>query len=122
MVLLLCTGPNPSLARTRQILLERARHAVVAAINEEAILAACKKSGIEVAVLCQRLSRELKRKASALLHEHCPSARILELYEANDGRQLADADAWLEVPPDDPNDLADHVAALLPPEKKKARI
>lgn len=118
MVLVLCTGDNPALVRTRQLLLERAGYSVITAIVEPEIAAACKKTPYDVAVLCQQINRELKKKASVLIRKHCPSAKILELYEASAGRQLADADAWLEAPADLPTALAEKVAALLPEKKR----
>lgn len=114
MVLILCTGFNRALMRTRKILLERAGHTVFAAMNEPAIAAACKQNRVDVVVLCQQVDRELKENTATLIRKHCPSAKILELYEADTGRELADADAWLEVPANLPSALADKVAALLP--------
>ena len=119
MVLVLCTGANRALIRTRKFLLERSGYTVIAAMNEEEIAAACKQNGFDVVVLCQRISPQVKKKAATLIRKNCPSAKILELYEAPTGRQLTDADAWMEVPGAVPADLAAQVAALLPPEKKK---
>jgi hypothetical protein len=40
-----------------------------------------------------------------LLRAHCPSVKILELYAPHTDRALKDADAWMEMPTDGPQEL-----------------
>jgi hypothetical protein len=47
-----------------------------------------------------------------LVREHCPGAKLLELYSVSKGRALDDADSWLEVPADVPQHLAELVTTL----------
>jgi hypothetical protein len=114
MALVLCTGVEQSLLRTRKLILEKAGHTVLTAIDQRDVVAACRKHSFNVAVIGQTVSTKSKRAISSLVRQHCPSARILELYQANHGPALPDgeADSWLEVPTDVPQDLAAHVSKL----------
>ena len=110
--LVLCTGKDPSLLRTRKLILERAGHTVITAPDQRAVAAACKEHKFDVAVLGQSISSESKRVISGLIRQLCSSAKILELYQANSGPAIQDADSWLEVPTDVPQDLAARVSEL----------
>ena len=112
MALILCTGVDPVLIKTRQLILEAAGHKVTTAINESAVAAACQQQVFDVAVIGQAVSPTVKRQIMALIRRHCPSARVLELYRYSTGRILSNADAWLEVPVDVPQELAERVTAL----------
>jgi len=118
MALVLCTGIDPVLLKTRRLILERAGHKVVGTTDEAALLAACKKHSFDVAVIGQTVGIKMKRHISALIREHCPGIRILELYREFQGKALDDADSWLETPADIPKDLADHVDELVARNKK----
>src|SRR5207247_1157926 len=107
----LCTGAEPALMRTRQLLLENAGHTVVAAMDEESLIAACEQNAFEVVLIGQMLSVPSKMRILVLVRQHCPSARVLELYTRTTGRILKDADSWLEVPVDVPRELAEHVSS-----------
>lgn len=114
MALVLCTGIDQSLLRTRKLILEKAGHTVVTASEQRDVVAACGKHQFDVAVIGQTVSTKSKRALSSLVRENCPSAKILELYQANHGPALpaGEADSWLEVPTDVPQDLAAHVGKL----------
>ena len=94
------------------MLLERAGHIVVSALGTEAVQYACRRGGFDVAVIGQGCTEEEKREFLSLLREHCPSARVLELYLAHSHPALKDADAHLEVPAELPSDFVDRVNAL----------
>jgi CheY-like chemotaxis protein len=112
MARVLCTGVDPSVVRTRQLILERAGHAVVAAMDEASLLSACKENQFEVAVVGQTVSAQLKRRIARLVRECCPGAKLLELYSLSTGKVLDDADSWLEVLADVPQELATRVESL----------
>jgi len=113
MALVLCTGIDPDLLETRRLILERAGHRVVTATNEKAATDACNQQSFDLAVIGQMISPRVKLRVFALIREVCSSARILELYAPHMGRTLEEADYWLAVPTDDPQELADCVAALV---------
>jgi CheY-like chemotaxis protein len=98
--------------RTRQLLLERVGHTVVKAVHDKELVEACTLHKFDVALVGQSLSANAKKRAAALVREHCPDTKVLELYSASRGRALDDADSWLEVPADVPQDLADRVTKL----------
>lgn len=114
MALVLCTGIDQSLLRTRKLILEKAGHTVVTATDQREVMAACRNQQFNVAVIGQTVSTNNKRAICSLVRQNCPSAKILELYQANHGPALPDgeADAWLEVPTDVPQDLAAQVSRL----------
>ena len=119
MALVLCTGVDPVLIRTRQLILQRAGHQVVTAMDEHAVLAACQQRPFDVVVIGQMASSKLKHRIAFLVREHCRSAKILELYLLSTGKLLEDADAYLEVPVDVPQELAERVTALAAGEQKQ---
>lgn len=110
--LILCTGKDPSLLRTRKLILEKAGHTVITATDQRTVAAACQKYKFDVAVLGQSVSAESKRILSGLIRQYCSSVKILELYQANSGPEIQDADSWLEVPTDVPQNLAERVSEL----------
>jgi len=112
MALVLCTGVDTVLIRTRQLVLQKAGHKVVTAIDVSAVIAACQQNAFDVAVIGQAGSGHIKRQIMALIREYCPATKVLELYRFSMGRVLEEADAWLEVPVDVPQELAEHVSAL----------
>ena len=112
MALVLCTGVDPSVVRTRQLILERAGHVVVPALDEATLIKACQQNKFDVAVVGQTVSPKIKRRIAGLIRESCGDAKLLELYTVSSGRILEDADAWLEVLADVPQELAALVGAL----------
>jgi hypothetical protein len=112
MALVLCTGVDPSVVRTRQFILERAGHVVVPALDETSLIAACQQNKFEVAVVGQTASPKIKRHIASLIRECCHDAKLLELYTISSGKILDDADSWLEVLADVPQELAARVGAL----------
>ena len=62
MALVLCTGVDPSVVRTRQLILERAGHVVIPALDEPSLIAACRQNKFEVAVVGQTASTKIKRR------------------------------------------------------------
>jgi len=112
MALVLCTGVDFALVRTRQLILQRAGHTVVIAMNESAVVSACEQHEFDVAVIGQTVSSQTKRQLGSLVRQHCPTAKVLELYRFSLGKVLEDADEWLEVPVDVPQELAERVSAL----------
>jgi CheY-like chemotaxis protein len=118
MARVLCTGVNPVLMKTRQLILESAGHTVVPASDEREIKAVCSKQKFDVAVIGQSISRKVKIRVLDLVREHCPEARILELTLPYGSKALEDADAWLEMP-SDPEELAQAVNSLAVRKKTK---
>ena len=112
MAQVLCTGIDPVLVKTRQLVLEKAGHRVVTAVDEAAVIQACQRHKFDVAVIGQAGSTQLKRDIMSQIRQHCPTAKVLELYRYSMGRALENADAWLEVPTDVPQELAERVSAL----------
>ncbi|HEY6250838.1 MAG TPA: hypothetical protein VI685_12835 [Candidatus Angelobacter sp.] len=108
--------------RTRQLILEETGHIVVLALEESSIPTACQKQRFDVAVIGQTASHKHKRELLALIRNHCPSAKILELYRFTTGRILEDADSWLEVPTDVPQELAERVTLLAIAKTKKQSV
>lgn len=97
---------------TRAMILERAGHTVITAKGKIELETVCHDTRFDVAVIGQVISSDMKRTFSKLIRNNCPTAKILELYSPHEGRQLPDADAWLEVPADVPDDLASRVEEL----------
>jgi hypothetical protein len=112
MALVLCTGMDSSVVRTRQLILERAGHVVIPALDEPSLIAACQQNKFEVAVIGQTASAKIKRRIAGLIRERCHDAKVLELYTVSSGKVLEDADSWLEVLADVPQELAARVEAL----------
>jgi hypothetical protein len=112
MALVLCTGVDPSVVRTRQLILERAGHVVIPALDEPSLIAACQQNQFEVAVVGQTASAIIKRRIASLIRECCHDAKLLELYTISSGKILEDADSWLEVLADMPQELATRVQML----------
>ena|SRR5215510_7624028 len=119
MALVLCTGVDPVLVKTRQLILQQAGHTVVTAMDESAVTSVCQQHKFDVVVIGQAASPTVKRQILELIREHCPTAKVLELYRFSSNRVLEDADSWLAVPADVPQELAERVTALAinPPEK-----
>ena len=118
MARVLCTGVDPVLMRTRQLILESVGHTVVPASDEREIKAVCSSQKFDVAVIGQSISRKVKIRVLDLVREHCPEARILELTREYASQALADADAWLQMP-FEPEELVNAVNSLtsMPPKK-----
>jgi CheY-like chemotaxis protein len=116
MALVLCTGVDPVLMKTRQLILENAGHTVVAASDEHEIKAICGRQKFDVAVIGQNTSSKTKARVLDLVREHCPKARILELTRPYAGKALEGADAWLEMP-SEPDELSKAVNSLAPARK-----
>lgn len=112
MPLVLCTGVDPVLLKTRQLILESAGHTVVPASHEREIKIICSKQKFDVAVIGQSIGPSIKARAMELVKEHCPDARILELYPPYGARRLKNADAWLEMPSENPELLVELVNRL----------
>ena len=112
MALVLCTGVDPVLLKTRKLILQSAGHTVITAMDESGIAKACGQHAFEVAVIGQTAPESVKRRIMTLIRTNCPEARVLELYRFSTGKFLEDADAWLEVPSDLPQELAERVNAM----------
>lgn len=112
MALVLCTGVDLALATTRKLILQQAGHKVVTAMDEPSVKAACRQYAFDVAVIGQTVMPKTKRHLMTLIREHCSSAKVLELYQTSSGKTLEDADSWLQVPADMPEELAKRVTAL----------
>ena len=112
MALVLCTGVDQGLLATRKLILEQAGHSVVTAMSEREVQSACRRNPFQVAVLGQSLSEPHKVRIYDLIREHCPSAKVLELYPPYLGKTLPNADDWLQVPLDVPPELGERVTRL----------
>ena len=113
MSLILCTGIDPALLETRKLILERAGHTVITATDQRQVAAACEKHQLGVAVIGQTVAPPMRKLIASLIRKHCRSAKILELYPPYEGRVVKDADDWLEVPVDIPDDLVERVEELI---------
>jgi hypothetical protein len=112
MALVLCTGVNPILMHTRQLILERAGHTVIGVVDEHSLEKVCATHSFDVAVIGQTITPQIKHYMLQIIRKNCPSAKILELHREYEDRVLKDADAALAVPIDVPQTLADVVTSL----------
>jgi hypothetical protein len=115
--LVLCTDVDDTLLQTRRLILEGAGHQVVPAMDEKALVAACKKHSVDVAVIGRAISPNVKRRVELLIRKHCRGAKILEVYTPDEGKTLEDADASL-ASADLARMLADRVHELATQKKK----
>ena len=67
MALVLCTGVDPSVVRTRHLILERAGHKVVSAMDEASLSVACQQNQFDVAVVGQTVSTKTKHRIARLI-------------------------------------------------------
>ena len=93
MALVLCTGVDHAVVTTRKLILQNAGHKVITAMDESSVKTVCQQHSFDVAVIGQTASAKTKRQVMALIRQHCPSAKILELYRFSTGRILVDADS-----------------------------
>jgi hypothetical protein len=112
MAVVLCAGADPTLLKSTQLILEQADHSTISATNRLAVISACQRVIFDVAVIGQLLSPIHKRSIGSLIRRYCPSARILELYQSNQHKAIDDADSWLEVLADVPQELVEQVREL----------
>lgn len=115
----LCTGVDTALMATRKFILEREGHSVITAKDEREVTAACEQLQFDVAVIGQTTSSRMKKRIASLVREQCTGVRILELFAPHVGKGVDDADAWLEVPADVPQDLAERVNELAKRARRK---
>jgi len=124
MALVLCTGDDRTLLKTRRLILERDGHKVITATNQQEVTDACKHHKFAVAVIGQRLPLQSKQQIFDVIRQNCKAAKILELYSPFSGKTCEQADSWLAVPADVPQELAERVSALAgsksSPQKAKA--
>ncbi len=100
MAKVLCIGMDDAVMQTRQMLLERAGHAVTTVRDLRQIVAACKREQFSVAVLGHHLPGKEKLRITNAVREHCPGARILEL-QASLSAPIPAADSHLSVTDDE---------------------
>lgn len=112
MALVLCTGIDPAVMKTRQLILEHAGHTVILASDDRQVEKACKSHRFDIVVIGQNTSPALKQRYFQAVREHCKEAKILELHRPFSERALGHADAWLAMPNDSPEELAEAVNAL----------
>jgi len=112
MALVLCTGDDRTLLKTRRLILERDGHKVVTATNQQEVVDACKHQKFAVAVVGQGLPLQSKQQIFEVIRQKCKTAKILELYSPYSGKILEQADSWLAVPADVPQELAERVSEL----------
>jgi hypothetical protein len=86
---------------------------VVPALDEATLSKVCQQNKFDVAVVGQTVSPKIKRRIAGLIRESCRDAKLLELYTVSSGRVIDDADSWLEVLADVPQELATRVGALI---------
>ena len=123
MALVLCSGIDKSVLETRRLILEKAGHRVVTVMDETSLLNECKDHSFDVAVIGQTISPNMKPRVAMLIKQHCPNVKILELYPPYTGKILGDADSWLVVPADMPEELVERVNELASKGKhKRAKI
>jgi CheY-like chemotaxis protein len=120
MAQVLCTGVDPVVMKTRQLILENAGHTVVPASDEDAVKAVCAQNKFDVAVIGQNISAKMKTRVLEIVRENCPAAKVLEVYPSYAPKALENADAWLEMPSTSPEDLVDLVNSLALVKKNRA--
>jgi CheY-like chemotaxis protein len=91
MARVLCTGWDKSLLDTRTLILQSAGHDVRQARTQNEVVSACQTHGFDVVVIGQAVSARMKRLIATLVKEHCPDAKILELYQPHLGKAVEDA-------------------------------
>lgn len=111
MALVLCTGVDPVLMKTRQLILENAGHTVIPASDDREAKKVCSLHKFDVAIIGQNISAKAKGHVFELVREHCPAAKILELYQQYASKSLKNADGWLQMPAE-PGELIDAVNSL----------
>ncbi len=121
MALVLCTGRDGILTKTRLLILEADGHTVVSAQDESTLIDVCRKHAFEVAVIGQTASEQEKQKFFSLIRTHHPRCKILELHSTAAAPVLRKADGWLEVPAITPGELAERVGALCTARQGKAK-
>jgi hypothetical protein len=112
--LVLCTGIDPELLATRKLILELDGHTVVSTMNQRELEKVCAEQNFDIAIIGEAMSPKVKRWASQLIRENCPSSRVLELYPYYANRSLTDADAWLGMPREHPEEFKEVVNSLIP--------
>lgn len=112
MALVLCTGSDTVVMKTRQLILESAGHSVILASNDGEVEKACRNHQFDVAVIGQNVSPAVKKRLFVLLREYCTKAKILELHRPFNEKVLPDAHAWLVMPSETPEELAEIVTEL----------
>src|SRR5581483_11445788 len=112
MALVLCTGTDRQLMQTRAMLLERAGHKVIQVMGERELVEACSRSKFDVAVVGHSVPPFEKARVLRLIRQHCPEAKVLELFVPSQGSKLPDADDWLEGPIPHPAELIERVSML----------
>jgi hypothetical protein len=110
--LVLCTGVDEILILTRKMILESAGHKVIPTTGQIELIRACEENQFDVAVIGQVITKPEKQRILSLIREHCPDARMLELFTPSTGSWLPDADDWLEVPRQIPSELVERVSLL----------
>ena len=113
MAVVLCTGSDSVLMKTRQLILESAGHKVLSAASGGEVEILCSAFTFHVAVLGQSATPRLKRETLAAVRKSCPAVKVLELYPPHIGKVLEEADAWLEMPPETPDMLIEAVERLV---------
>jgi len=112
MALVLCTGQDPAVMETRQLILEKSGHTVVLAKDEREIEKACQTHPFDVVVIGQNTTPPVKARIFRIARAICPGTKILELHRPFSDKALPKADAWLVMPTDAPEELAKVVTSL----------
>jgi len=94
------------------LILEREGHTVVSVSDEKKLAAVCETHSFNIAVIGQTVNPNMKLRIASLVRQHCPDAKILELYPLYAEKVVKDADSWLAVPIDVPQELAARVNEL----------
>lgn len=99
--------------KTRQLILEQAGHTVALASDDRSVEKACRDGQFAIVVIGQNISPAVKRRFFRIIRKHCTAAKILELHRPFSDRALEQADAWLPMPSDLPDTLANVVTELV---------
>ena len=122
MALVLCTGVDRAVMETRKLILEAAGHAVVVVMDEPSLLDACNKHQFDVVVIGQTLASKMKRHIAEIVKANCSGVKILELYQVHTDKVVKDADSWLLMPNDLPQEFATRVTELADQKRKAAEV
>ena len=110
---ILCTSHNRKLLKMRKLVLEGCGHCVTIAVTEEEARGACAGQAFDLAVIGHTVAPPEKDRILALVRRHSPAAVVLEVYTRSTGRELADADDWLDIAAETRQELEARVTALL---------
>lgn len=112
MARILCTSTDKKLLKTRRLVLEHDGHSVALATSEEGARQLCERCTFDLAIIGHTHTLAEKRAIHGAVRQHCPGARVLEIYIRSTGKVFPDANDWLDIAAETMPELRLRVAAL----------